>query len=235
MRTLQYFSRFYAWYLYRTNASTSEIAPYAAIKSQFGLIRKGLRLGKFVEHIKAAAQAWDAKTGVMDPFIRYCAVGRQLGYAVYLSCDNLHFLHLAGIKTMKSATEVQKRGQRAWLVGLSFNAMAGLYQLYALRVRGQQVNLKEGEGVVEKKRIERWVCHSPLNEEITDVAQGNKRCAHPAAQRSMRHDCAVVRARSSAVPGRRHRGSGGNDKLADWGVFGMEEDCVKCEMKASGI
>ena len=44
-----------------------------------------MRVGKNVEHFKAAAVAADAKG--MDPVLKYCAVGRQLGYAVYLSLD----------------------------------------------------------------------------------------------------------------------------------------------------
>jgi len=46
-----------------------------------------MRLGKFVEHIKAAAVATDAKN--MDPVLRFCAVGRQLGYAAYMTLDNI--------------------------------------------------------------------------------------------------------------------------------------------------
>ena len=44
-----------------------------------------MRVGKNVEHFKAAAIAADAKG--MDPVLKYCAAGRQLGYAVYLSLD----------------------------------------------------------------------------------------------------------------------------------------------------
>jgi hypothetical protein len=57
------------------------------MKKQFGLTRKIMRLGKFVEHIKAASVATDAKT--MDPVLRVCAVGRQLGYAAYMTFDNI--------------------------------------------------------------------------------------------------------------------------------------------------
>jgi hypothetical protein len=45
LRTIQYFSRFYAWYLFRTNATPGEIAPWESIKKQFGLIRKAMRVG----------------------------------------------------------------------------------------------------------------------------------------------------------------------------------------------
>lgn len=86
LRTLQYLSRFLAWYLYRTNHAASSIAPFEATKKQFGLTRKLMRVGKFVEHFKAAAIASDAKS--VDPVLRYTAVGRQLGYAGYLLADN---------------------------------------------------------------------------------------------------------------------------------------------------
>ena len=90
LRTLQYFSRFYAWYLFRTNNPARLIAPYEAIKKQFSLTRKALRLGKNVEHFKAAASAADSKN--MDPVLKYCAVGRQLGYAMYLSLDAVTYV-----------------------------------------------------------------------------------------------------------------------------------------------
>ena len=46
-----------------------------------------MRFGKSVEHFKAAAVTADAKA--MDPVLRYCAVGRQLGYAGYLTLDSI--------------------------------------------------------------------------------------------------------------------------------------------------
>jgi hypothetical protein len=45
-----------------------------------------MRVGKFVEHFKAAAVASDAKS--MDPVLRFTAIGRQLGYAGYMVFDN---------------------------------------------------------------------------------------------------------------------------------------------------
>lgn len=93
LRTLQYFSRFYAWYLFRTNNPPRVIAPFEAIKKQFALTRKALRLGKNVEHFKAAAVTADSKDG--DPILKYCAIGRQLGYAAYLSLDAITYVSQA--------------------------------------------------------------------------------------------------------------------------------------------
>ena len=43
-----------------------------------------------MEHFKAAAVAADAKG--MDPVLKYCAVGRQLGYAGYLTLDAVTYV-----------------------------------------------------------------------------------------------------------------------------------------------
>lgn len=158
MRTLQYFARFYAWYLYRLNGTPSEVAPWNAMKTQFGLIRKSLRLGKFVEHLKAAAQAYDGKggsSGGIDPLLRYCAIGRQLGYAGYMLFDNLHFLHISGIRKLNQAKKWQETAYRCWFAGLACSSVAGFYQLWSLRQRQARTDKMEGEGVVESKRIER--------------------------------------------------------------------------------
>ncbi|EXF79741.1 peroxisomal biogenesis factor 11 [Colletotrichum fioriniae PJ7] len=151
LRTLQYFARFYAWYLFRTNGSKAEIAPWDAIKKQFGLTRKIMRIGKNVEHFKAAAVASDAKT--MDPVLRYAAVGRQLGYAGYLTFDAATVLDAAGIKKWEGAKRLQKEAYRFWAIGILFSVVAQTYTLYRLQQREAKVDKKEGEGVVEAKRI----------------------------------------------------------------------------------
>ena len=51
-----------------------------------------MRIGKNVEHFKLAAVAADAKS--MDPVLRYCSIGRQLGYAMYLSLDAVTYVSM---------------------------------------------------------------------------------------------------------------------------------------------
>ncbi|KAK8182237.1 peroxisomal biogenesis factor 11 [Phyllosticta citribraziliensis] len=153
LRTLQYFSRFYAWYLYRTNHSAAAIAPFDAVKKAFGTTRKILRLGKFVEHFKAAALAADSKA--LDPVLKYCAVGRQLGYAGYMCFDNATVLDAIGARKSASIKSIQESAYKAWMAGLLCNVVAGVYSLVQLRQRGGAVDEKEAESVVEKKKIER--------------------------------------------------------------------------------
>jgi len=153
LRTIQYFSRFYAWYLYRTNALPSTIAPFEAVKKQFGLARKLMRVGKNVEHFKAAAVAYDTKG--QDPFLKYCAVGRQLGYGGYLTLDMATYLDSAGIRPSAGAKRLSREAYKSWFVGLAFSALSGVYSLYRLRERESKLNKEIGEGVVESKRLQK--------------------------------------------------------------------------------
>ncbi|KAL8947279.1 MAG: hypothetical protein Q9183_007807, partial [Haloplaca sp. 2 TL-2023] len=109
-----------------------------------------------VEHFKAAAAAMD-DTKAQDEFLRYCAIGRQLGYAMYLTLDMATFFDSVGIWKFESAKRLQKEAYRAWFVGLIFNALAGMYTLWGLKQREQEVDKADGEGVVESKKIARLV------------------------------------------------------------------------------
>lgn len=65
--------------------------------------------------------------------------------------DVVGFRKSANIKT------VQEQAYRAWMTGLLFNVVAGVYSLAQLRKRVAAVDEKEAESVVEKKKIERYV------------------------------------------------------------------------------
>jgi len=169
LRTVQYFSRFYAWYLYRTNNPQSSITPWATAKKQLGTVRKFLRLGKFLEHFKAAAVAADKKD--IDPVLKFCAVGRQLGYAGYLSLDNLCLLDSSGIRKWDKAKQLSREAARFWFAGLFFNVMAGFYTLFRLRQRSFTLDKKEGEAAVESKKLDKeWNAASlQLTSDLADI------------------------------------------------------------------
>ncbi|KAF2669881.1 putative peroxisomal membrane protein PMP27 [Microthyrium microscopicum] len=153
LRFIQYFSRFYAWYLFRTNNPETAIAPWNNAKKTLGATRKIMRVGKFVEHLKAAAVASDNKSA--DPILRSLAVSRQIGYAGYLTLDNLCVLDSTGIRKWEGAKRLGKEAARFWMFGLASSIVSGVYKLNGLRLRRGQVDRKEGEGVVESKKIER--------------------------------------------------------------------------------
>ncbi|KAF1984827.1 peroxisomal membrane protein-like protein [Aulographum hederae CBS 113979] len=151
LRTLQYFARFYAWYLYRTNASEATIKPWSAMKSQFGKTRKIMRMGKFLEHFKAAAVAFDAKN--MDPVVKYLTIGRQLGYAGYLSLDFVNALDAAGIRPTPNSKKIGLDAYRFWMYGLIFSVMNSLYSLMKIRQQFAAMDRTDGEKAVESKKL----------------------------------------------------------------------------------
>jgi peroxin-11B len=153
LRTIQYFARFYAWYLLRTNALASSIVPWDTLKKQLGLTRKIMRIGKNIEHLKAASQAADQPHGATDPVLRYTSVGRQLGYAGYLTLDSATVLDAAGVRKWSRAKDVQREAYRFWAMGLACSVVAQVYTLYQLKQREAKIDRKDGEGVVESKRI----------------------------------------------------------------------------------
>ncbi|KAJ5093883.1 hypothetical protein N7478_003116 [Penicillium angulare] len=171
LRTIQYFSRFYAWYLYRTNKPQSAIDPYNAVKKQFGTTRKILRVGKWAEHLKAASIALDNKAPI-DPVLRYLSVGRQLGYAGYLSIDMVTVIDAVGYRKLESVKRLQEAAYKSWLAGLLCSAVAGVYTLYGLQKKEKTINRKEGEGVVEAKKIEkeRSAARVQLVSDLCDLA-----------------------------------------------------------------
>jgi peroxin-11B len=96
----------------------------------------------------------------MDPFLKYCSVGRQLGYAGYMTLDSLTFLDAAGIRKSPATKRLQQEGNRFWLMGLLFSVASGAYSLYSLRQQQARIDKKDGEGVVASKKIEKYVALS---------------------------------------------------------------------------
>ncbi len=118
-----------------------------------------MRIGKFVEHFKAAAELYDASCKVRanggDQILQYLGVMRQLGYAFYMSFDVLTVLDAAGIKKNAAAKRLQAQAYKAWLVGLLASALSGVYSNYMLIQRAKAISEKDGNGKVEAKKIER--------------------------------------------------------------------------------
>lgn len=161
LRTLQYFARFYLWSLIRSGVPPDRAAPWTTLKKQLGLARKLLRIGKFLEHLKAAALAADSKS--LTPFLRFATLGRQLSYAAYLTLDAITVPGAAGfgLYTHSTADVLQRRAYTCWAAGILFSLSAQLYTLRRLTRREAKVDRKDGEGVVELKRIARCVAPPP--------------------------------------------------------------------------
>jgi hypothetical protein len=184
-----------------------------------------MRLGKFVEHFKAAALAADSKQ--LDPIVKYLAVGRQLGYAFYMTFDALTYVDQVGIRKFDGAARLQKEAYRAWLAGLLCNVVAGVYALYnnQLEVKKQKES-SDAEKAVEVKKLERlvhfWIS---IDCDVLICVQGAIRNTTAAHLRSLRLHCPKQRFGSRQFR-RRDCWFGRYHEQLDWIDSPMGEDSV---------
>lgn len=78
-RFVQYFARFYAFYLFRQGAPKETIQRWVDLKTHLGNGRKFFRLLKPVEF----AQTGVKSLSIRDEVLRYTAVAKQIGMAFY--------------------------------------------------------------------------------------------------------------------------------------------------------
>lgn len=162
LRLVQYLSRFLAWYTLRTNSPQTTVAQWSKLKANLGLVRKAMRIGKFVEHFRAAATAYDSKT--LDPVIRFCTTGRQLGYGAYMLTDTLTYLDASGVRPSLAAKKLQVQAYKAWMTGLCFSVLNGVYTIYKSRNEeaAQTDKAVAAEKTVEVKKLQRYVHLTPI-------------------------------------------------------------------------
>ncbi|KAF9949077.1 Peroxisomal membrane protein PMP27 [Mortierella alpina] len=126
-RAVQYFSRFLAWYLLQQGYSKETVLRFNNLKKTLALSRKR----KPIEHVEQAVVA----TAVKDEFLRFCAVGKQLSYAGYLTYDALIFLHGAGAFNFKNIKRYTELANKFWLAGITFSFLSGLYKTRQIQIR----------------------------------------------------------------------------------------------------
>ncbi|KAJ8702764.1 Peroxisomal membrane protein PMP27 [Pleurotus ostreatus] len=118
-RAIQYFARFYAWYLL-SRGNKDEAARWSSLKSHLGTARKLMRLGKPMEHLQSAAKAALAPG---TPVEQITTIGRQLGYFGYLTFDSFVWAHSIKFLKLKpeTAAKVGKLANRFWAIGILFS------------------------------------------------------------------------------------------------------------------
>jgi len=123
-RTVQYFSRFLAWWLI-SRGYKERAAKWNALKSALGSGRKLMRLGKPLEHLQAALRATQSSGPAGE---QITSIGRQLAYAGYLTYDAL--IWAASVKvfnfTKERKDQIGKISNRFWLAGILFNLVHAL-------------------------------------------------------------------------------------------------------------
>lgn len=130
-RAVQYFARFYAWYLLRKGYPKTEVARWNALKETLGMSRKLMRIGKPLEHINSANNA----LGDRDQVLRTTKICKQLGYAGYLSLDMLVWIHKTGFYKFADIKTINERAQKFWLAGIVVSIVSSIYKLTQIQSR----------------------------------------------------------------------------------------------------
>ncbi|KAK9365028.1 peroxisomal biogenesis factor 11 [Lipomyces kononenkoae] len=151
MRLVQYFARFYAAYLTRKGGDKTTLAVWRGIMSQFSTARKIMRIGKPLQHLKAAGIAYDNKTA--DAVLRYTAVGRQLAYSAYLTVDTLLFVHSTKLVTLKNPELAQRLYYQFWLAGIFFSVSGAVYKHVGLSKREASLAKQAEKDIVAIKKV----------------------------------------------------------------------------------
>ncbi|KAF9910831.1 Peroxisomal membrane protein PMP27 [Lobosporangium transversale] len=125
-RTVQYFSRFFAWYLLRHGTSKETVARFNNLKKTLAQARKC----KPIEHVEAAVAA----TNIEDETTRLLTVGKQLSYAGYLTYDAFIFLDGAGAYKFQNIERCNELANKFWLSGIVFSFMTGLYKTRQIQI-----------------------------------------------------------------------------------------------------
>ncbi|KAJ3719776.1 peroxisomal biogenesis factor 11 [Lentinula raphanica] len=146
-RAIQYFARFYAWFLL-SRGEKEAAARWNALKTHLATARKLLRLGKPLEHLQAALKAALVSGPAGE---QITTIGRQIGYFGYLSFDALVWVNAVKFYSFSSETSVKisKLANRFWLAGIVLSIMNGA--LKSVRLAKEERRLKRSMAMPEKE------------------------------------------------------------------------------------
>lgn len=158
MRTLQYWSRFFAFYLYRAGYSKETVAFWKNLQTQLATSRKLFRVGKPLTHAKLGVSAYANKNE--DLILRLATIGRQIGYFGYMTLDTVMWIHSARLKqfTPERFGSIQKIAYRFWFFGLASGIVNSLRKYH--KAHASEIALRtEGEKDEESsKRVQAEKC-----------------------------------------------------------------------------
>ncbi|PBK77203.1 peroxisomal biogenesis factor 11 [Armillaria solidipes] len=146
-RSIQYFARFYTWYLLSRGEKDAAV-PWNALKTHLGTARKLLRLGKPMENLQAALRAVLSSSSSAPEQIT--TIARQIAYFGYLSLDSLVWANSIKFAQFKSETaqKIQRLSNRFWFTGIVFGLINGIIKM--LRIHKELSALKKVKSVDEK-------------------------------------------------------------------------------------
>ncbi|KAI7884767.1 peroxisomal biogenesis factor 11 [Lichtheimia hyalospora FSU 10163] len=146
-RLVQYFARFYAFYLWRQGAPKDVIQRWADLKQHIGNGRKFFRLLKPIEFVQTAIHI---NGSVKDDIQRVTTIVKHLTNALYYSSEVFVLTTAVGFYRPKAIDKITSFGQRCWFISLFSSILADLYKLRQLN--GRALELERGLKSSEEKK-----------------------------------------------------------------------------------
>ncbi|KAF8559202.1 peroxisomal biogenesis factor 11, partial [Imleria badia] len=143
-RTIQYLSRFLAWF-FLSRGNKAEAIRWNALKNHLALGRKLMRLGKPVEHLQAALRAAQSPTKLGE---QIATIGRQLAYFGYLTYDAIVWANAVKVISLKPSTtlRVASISNRFWLSGILLSITHSLLKAGRLAQEAKKLRASESWG-----------------------------------------------------------------------------------------
>ncbi|KAI8329949.1 peroxisomal biogenesis factor 11 [Chlamydoabsidia padenii] len=138
-RLVQYFSRFYVFYLTRTGASTDVIKRWAELKGHLGNARKFFRLLKPIEF----AQSGIKGLSLQDPVLRATTVIKQAGMFLYYTTEAINLGNITNFRKVDNIKSITTFGQKCWFVALAASWISGLYKFKVLATKQAKLQSTE--------------------------------------------------------------------------------------------
>jgi peroxin-11B len=101
--------------------------PWTTIKTQLSLSRKIMALGKFLEHLRAAAEHFARASKHEGKTVQFLQAVRQLGYTGLIVCDNIYVVHTMEVRKVANVKKIQRLGNLFWLMSLAASVLSGLH------------------------------------------------------------------------------------------------------------
>jgi peroxin-11B len=148
-RTIQYVSKFLAFYLAKGDALASKetIEKITKLGNAVGIARKLFRVGKPIDFLQTMIKALTIK----DDVIRWCTVGRAACLGSWLALDSIQWLHIVSVIKVSDFKSLQKNSARFWFYGLLFAVAADLYRVRNNFQRQYEMEKAKGSDTTKKE------------------------------------------------------------------------------------
>ncbi|CAO3590723.1 unnamed protein product [Absidia cylindrospora] len=148
-RLVQYFSRFYVFYLTRTGASKDVIKRWAELKSHIGNARKFFRLLKPIEF----AQTGIKGLSIQDPVLKATTVIKQAGMFLYYTTEAINLGNITSFRKVDNIKSITTFGQKCWFVALTASLVSGLYKFKVLAAKEARLTSNEKTDQADLKKL----------------------------------------------------------------------------------